>query len=92
MVRVRRGLRLHVVLIGRPRVRWDLVNVTLRVADGASNRVSVVRNAYEAILTSPSSLSFIVQRTGGQQRFVVPLPSAAGGKPYPYHAADKSKA
>ncbi|HEV7481706.1 MAG TPA: hypothetical protein VGO13_01265 [Solirubrobacterales bacterium] len=50
---------------------------------GASKAVPVVRNAYEAIVVNPRSVSFVAEQAGRRRRYAVLTPSAAGGRPYP---------
>jgi hypothetical protein len=57
--------------------------VTIRFAGTASKVVEVVRNAYEAIVTNPRSVSFAAERGGRQHRYTVPLLSVAGGASTP---------
>ncbi len=59
--------------------------VTIRGAS-ATAKVTVIRNAYEDILINPSSVSFTATTDGHRQHYVVPLASAAGTSPAPYHA------
>lgn len=56
--------------------------VTVRSSGGASRTVPAVHNAYEAIVVNPRSVSFVAEQAGRRRRYVIPTPSAAGGRPY----------
>jgi len=58
-------------------------HVSVHSTDGASKVVPVVRNAYEVIVVNPRFVSFVAEQAGRRRRYVVPTPSAAGGRPYP---------
>jgi hypothetical protein len=58
-------------------------HVVVRSIGDASKAVPVVRNAYEAIVVNPRSVSFVAAQAGRRRRYVVLTLSAAGGRPYP---------
>lgn len=58
--------------------------VTIRYLRGASRTEAVTRNAYEATVVNPHTLSFVTDTGGQPKRHVISLPSVAGASPTPY--------
>lgn len=57
--------------------------VVVRTDDGRRRVVVVSRNGYEATVTNPVSLSFVLGQGEDRHRYSIPTPSVAGGSPQP---------